>query len=130
MVHRPEPAMFSKRAVIITSSIGAAFMTKSSQRDIVNALAWMGISGIKRLAIGLLEGVVWDELSVKRREKSEGQTRRLGQKYIGLRPAGKSPAMRFKFMMCKVMHAAVLKKEDVPSADNRHWIEQGWLKKY
>ena len=128
MVHRPEPAIFSKSAVIITSSVGAAFMTKPSQRDVVNALAWMGVSRIRRLAIGLMEGVIWDELSDKRREKIENKVRRFGQKHVDIRPSGKSPATRVKFFICKTLHAVVLKKEDVPSADNRHWIEQGWLK--
>jgi len=129
MVHRPDPAMFRKRAVIITNSIGPAFMAKSSQRDILNSLSWMGVSKISRLGIGLLEGVLWDELSEKRRADIERKARRLGSKYISIRPAGKSLKTRFKFFMCRVMHAAALKKETVPSADNQHWLDHGWLKK-
>lgn len=129
MVHRPEPAMFSKRAVVITNCIGAAFMAKSAQRDAINALSWLGVSKIKRLAIGLLEGVVWDELSESRRENIERKAQRLGSKYVNLRPAGKSLKTRSKFFMCKAIHGAILKKEETPGADNRHWIEQGWLEK-
>jgi hypothetical protein len=29
--------------------------------------------------------------------------------------------------VAKQLHKNLLKKEDKPSADNRHWIEQGWL---
>jgi len=129
MVHRPNIAMFSKRAVIITNCVGMPFMAKSAQRDVVNALSWMGVSKIKRLGIGLLEGVIWDELSEKRRTSIEGQVRRLGSVYITLPPAGKSINTRLKFLMCKVMHASALKKEDPPSADNQHWISHGWLKR-
>ena len=129
MVHRPAPAMFSKRAVVITNCIGAPFMAKSAQRDIIKALSWMGISKIKRLGIGLLEGVIWDELSEKRRAGIEKKAQQLGSKHLNIRPARKSLKTRFKFWMCKVMHAAVLKKEDPPSADNQHWIDHGWLKR-
>lgn len=129
MVHRPEPAIFSKKAVVITNCIGAAFMAKSAQRDAINALSWMGVSKIRRLAIGLLEGVVWKELSENRRGKIERKARRLGSEYVNLRPAGKSMKTRLKFSMCKVMHNAVLKKEETPGADNRHWIEHGWIEK-
>jgi len=103
-------------------------MAKLSQRDIKNALSWMGVSKIKRVGIGLLEGVIWDELSEKRRMKIERKIKRIGRKFKEIKPAGKSLKTRFKFFVCKVMHQAVLKKEDPPSADNRHWIEHGWIK--
>jgi len=128
MVHRANPAMFSKRAVVITNCVGMPFMAKSAQRDIVNALSWLGISRIRRLGVGLLEGVIWDELSEGRRIKIERKARQLGLKHSNIHPAGKSLKMRFKFLMCKIMHVAVFKKEDTPSADNQYWIEQGWLK--
>ena len=127
MVHRPNPAMFEKNAVIITNCIGAPFMAMSAQRDIRNALSWMGVSRIKRLGIGLLEGVIWNELSKTRRAKIEKQARRLGSKYISIRQAKKSLKTKIIFYICKIMHAAVLKKEDPPSADNQHWINHGWL---
>ena len=128
MVHRPEPRMFSKRAVIMTNSIGPGFMAKASQSDVVKALSWMGVSKVKRLGIGLLEGVIWDELSAKRRKKIEKKARRLGKKFKKIRPARKGLKVRFKFFMCKMMHKAVLKGEETPSADNQHWIDCGWIK--
>jgi len=128
MVHRPEPAMFAKRAVVMTNCVGMPFMAKSSQKDAVSALSWMGVSEIKRHAVGLLEGVVWEELSAKRRDKIESQARKLGMRYTNIRPAGKSLKVRVKFFICKLMHGVAVKKEEQPSADNRHWIEQGWIK--
>jgi len=129
MVHRPNPAMFSKTAVIITNCIGAGLMAKLSQRDMKNALSWMGVSKIKRVGIGLLEGVIWDELSEKRQKKIESKIKRIAGKHKSIKPAGKSLKTRFKFFVCKAMHQAVLKKENPPSADNQHWIENGWIKK-
>ena len=104
-------------------------MAKSAQRDIVNALSWMGVSKIKRLGIGLLEGVIWDELSEKRRAGIEKKAKRLGSKHVNIQPARKSLKTKLKFLMCKVMHAVALKNEDPPSADNQHWIDHGWLKR-
>ena len=128
MVHRPEPAMFAKRAVVITNCVGMPFIARSAQRDIIKALSWMGVSKINRLGIGLLEGVIWDELSEKRRFGIDCKARKLGSKHITIRSAKKSFKTKLKFMMCKVMHSAVLKKEDPPSTDNQHWIDKGWLK--
>jgi multimeric flavodoxin WrbA len=129
MVHRPNPVMFGKQAVVLTNCIGPPIMAKSAQRDIVNALSWMGVSSIKRLGFGLLEGVIWDELSEKRRSKIENKAISLGKKCTSLRPARKSLKTRFKFWMCKVMQKKVMKRLDTPSADNLYWIEQGWLKR-
>ena len=127
MVHRPEPAMFSKQAVIIANCIGPSFLAKSSQRDLVNALSWMGVSKISRCGIGLLEGVIWNELSIKRRNKIETKVKRLALKHMSMRPVGRSMKTRIKFAFCKVIHKAVLKKEETPSADNQHWIDHGWI---
>ena len=127
MVHRPEPAMFSKRAAIITNSIGPSFMARSSQRDLANALSWMGVSKICRCGIGLIEGVIWNELSIKRRRRIEKKVKHLALKHMTARPVGKSVKTKFKFTFCKLIHKAVLKKEETPSADNRHWIDHGWI---
>jgi hypothetical protein len=89
----------------------------------------MGISKIKRLGISLLEGVIWEELSEKRRGKIERKTCRLGSEHLAMYPAGMSLKSKLKFLMCKVMHKALLKKESPPSADNQHWIDRGWLKR-
>jgi len=70
MVHRPNRAMFSKRAVILTNSIGAP--NKAAQKDIITSLTWMGVSDIKSLGCGLMEGVIWHELS----ENGAGKSKR------------------------------------------------------
>ena len=128
MVHRPEPIMFCKRAMVITNCIGPPFMAKSSQRDIVNALSWMGISKIERFGFGLREGVIWNELSEKRRTNIVKKARRIGNKYLIIRPAGKSIKTRLKFMACKFMQKKILKNSKTITADSSYWIERGWIK--
>ncbi len=119
--------MFTKRAVILTNAIGPGFLAKSSQRDVVNALSWMGVSKIRRCGIGLLEGVLWEGLSEKRRSLIAHKVHRFSEKCVLTHPTGKSLLVWCKFMLCKVMHQIVLRTEETPSADNRHWIEQGWI---
>jgi multimeric flavodoxin WrbA len=126
MVHRPDPAMFLKHAAILTQSIGAP--NGAAQKDIVTSFSWMGVSSIKRLGFGLMEGVIWDELSKERRDKIIAKTERFSKTFIGIMPARKSLKTRLLFSMTKKLHKDMLKKEDTPSADNRYWIEHGWLK--
>jgi len=28
-----------------------------------------------------------------------------------------------------MIHIGLLKKEEIPSADNQHWIDNGWIKR-
>jgi len=80
MGHRPNEAMFSKRAVIITQSIGAP--NRSAQNDVATSLTWLGVSYIKRLGFGLMEHVIWDILSEKHRAKIEARTRKFAKQFV------------------------------------------------
>lgn len=127
MVHRPEEAMFAKRAVLLTNAIGV--FNGGAQKDVATSLTWMGVPDIKKLGIGLMEGVVWDELSVERRDLIVAKTQKLAQRYARpLRPARKGLKTGLMFCMVRAMHQSFAKKEDPLSADNRHWLNKGWIK--
>jgi multimeric flavodoxin WrbA len=124
--HRPEPAMFSKHAAILTQSVGAP--NGGAQNDIATSLSWMGVSSIRRLGFGLMEGVIWDELSTEHRDKITEKTKKFAKKFIGIKPAGKSLKIRLMFFVTKQIHKTILKNEDTPGADSKYWIAHGWLK--
>ncbi len=126
MVHRPEEAMFSKRAAILTQSIGAP--NRSAQRDVKTSLSWLGVSSIRCLGFGLMEGVIWEELSEKRKSAIEKKTTAFARRFTDLKPAKMSVKVYLKFALCKFIHKSTLKKETVPSADNQHYIDKGWIK--
>lgn len=126
MAHRPDPRMFSKRAVILTDSIGAP--NGPAQKDVATSLHWLGVSCVRRLGFGLIEGVEWPKLSQKRRDRIESRTVRLAKKYVGCQPGRMSLRVRAYFEMCRAIHRAVRKSEQTPSADSRYWIETGWIK--
>lgn len=127
MVHRPDRRMFEKRAVILTQSIGAP--NGWAQKDVATSLSWLGVSDIRTLGFGLMEGVIWEELSPKRRQAIEEKARRLALKYLVSKPARKSLKVKILFAICKRLHIKTLKNEEIPSADNQHWLDAGWIKK-
>jgi NAD(P)H-dependent FMN reductase len=120
-VHRPKPAMFSKRAVIIAQAIGAFY--RAALRDVSTSLSWLGVSDIRKLGVGLMEDIYWDKLSQKRRDMITGKIRRLSARIR----AEKTPSMSFavwqKFTMCKLLHRKTSKGPEPLSADNRYWKE-------
>lgn len=126
MVHRPDDRMFTKQAVILTNAIG--ILNGGAQKDMATSLSWLGVSDIKRLGIGLMEGVVWNELSEKRRKAITHKAKRLSMRYKKPRKAGIGLIVAAKFFMCRKMHQAIAKSESPLSTDNQHWVNKGWIK--
>ncbi|MGI6176740.1 MAG: flavodoxin family protein [Christensenellales bacterium] len=127
MVHRPDERMFEKKAVILTNAIGV--FNGGTQSDVATSLKWLGVSDVKKLGVGLLEGVIWNELSDKRRGIIISKVQRLAKRYKKEYQAHKGIKVGLLFAITKKMHQAVLKKEDTPSADNQHWLDKGWIKR-
>lgn len=125
MVHRPDDRMFTKKAVILTNAIGV--LNGGAQRDIATSLSWLGVSDIRRRGIGLMEGVVWNELSDKRKKSIADRVKRLSRRYERPYPAKKGLIVAAKFFLCRMMHKAVAKNENPLSADNRYWADKGWI---
>ena len=125
MVHRPDEKMFSKRAVILTNAVGV--LNSGAQSDIATSLTWLGVSKIKRFGIGLLEGVLWDELSEKRRGIITNKVKKFASKNNDVSPASKGVKVGLLFAITKMMHQKVGKKENPLSADNKYWKEKGWI---
>ncbi|MEA5002887.1 MAG: flavodoxin family protein [Christensenella sp.] len=127
MVHRPDDQMFSKCAVVLTNAIGV--FNGGAQKDIATSLLWLGISDIKKLGVGLLEGIVWDELSEKRRGIITAKIKKLAKRYVHpLRPARRGLKVSLLFSITRAMHQGFSKKENPLSADNQYWLDKGWIK--
>ncbi|NLM07302.1 MAG: flavodoxin family protein [Tissierellia bacterium] len=116
--HRPDPRMFSKRGAIITQSIGAP--NSAAQKDVKTSLNWLGVSSVKCLGIGLMDGVVWEDLSKNRREKIKNKLINFAASFKNLKPASMSPKVKLIFKMCQSMQRSIEKK-GIDSLDLRYW---------
>lgn len=126
MVHRPDDKMFGKKAVILTNAIGV--FNSGAQKDIATSLMWLGITDIKKLGIGLLEGIIWDELSDKRRNIIISKINKLAKRYKKNYKPHKGIKVSFLFAILKKMHQKFTLQEEVLSADNQYWVDKGWVK--
>lgn len=127
MVHRPDDRMFDKKAVILTDAIGIS--NGGAQKDIATSLIWLGVSDIKKLGIGLLEGVVWNGLSDKRRNTIISKTKKLAKRYKTPYIARKGIKVSLLFALTRKMHQSFTRKEETLSADNQYWVDKGWVKR-
>lgn len=127
MVHRPDPKIFKKTAVIITNSVGAP--NGSAQKDVNTSLSWMGISKVYTCGAGMMGDILWNQITDKHKKMLENKMRKLANKVTIVKPRlHKSLKVRVLFFMCKRMHQGVLNAEKEPSLDNRFFIEKGWIK--
>lgn len=120
-VHRPDPVMFSKRAVIITQAIGVFY--HAALKDAATSLKWLGVSDVRKIGFGLIEDVFWDKLSAKRRAKFTRRLQALAARYRDIRPARMSPSVWFRFHMLKLMHRIFIKKQEPLSVDDQYWLD-------
>ena len=127
MPHRPMPAMFGKRAVIITQCAGSG--AKSAAKDMKDSLSWWGISKIGIFAEALREEIVWEKLSKKKQAELTEKIRSLAQKFAYIdytKPARTNLLVKVKFSICRMMQKS-LHKENPEYLDSKYWAEQGWL---
>lgn len=126
MVHRPDERMFYKKAVILTNAIGP--FQKGAQNDIATSLRWLGVTQIRTLGIGLMEGIIFDQLSDKRQKYITRKTVKFAKKINHLSPPYKGLKVRGLFALCRLLHQQAARKETILSADNQYWVEKGWIK--
>ncbi len=128
-LHRPEPSMFNKSAVIITQSIGAP--NGAAQKDVKTSLTWWGIPYVKTIGFGLMEGIVWDELSTKRKQKIEQKIKTFAKNLKPIVPRKKSFKTKLFFFLGKSLQQFTLKNlkpNQQPSNDTQYWLDKGWIK--
>jgi multimeric flavodoxin WrbA len=123
MTHRPNPAMFSKTAVIFSTGAGGG--TKSAMKDISTSLKFWGTAKIHKFGTAVFASE-WDQVSDKTKKKIEAKLNRLVKKIR--RKAGKvKPGISTKLLFAafRLFH----KKMKVCEKDVEYWEASGWLSK-
>lgn len=121
MSHRPRQAMFSKKAVVISTAAGAG--TKSATKDIATALFYWGVPYVRQYGIGV-QAMGWDQVADKKKAKIQKDMEKLAQKLSNteIRVGFKT---RFIFNMMGMM----MKSYEDSSVDKQYWKKNGWFDK-
>lgn len=126
MVHRPEPAMFEKTAVIITNSVGAP--NGSAQKDVKTSLEWMGVSRIYTCGAGMMGDILIDKLTDAHRAMLQKKMEKLARRVGTVRPVRRMRVkVKLLFAAATLEHKMILKGETVPGLDTAHYIKHGWI---
>lgn len=75
-----------------------------------------------------MEGVIWNELSDKRRKIITDKFKKLSLRYTKIYKTRKGVKVNAKFAICKIMHQKFITNEGQLSADDQHRVDKGWIK--
>ena len=119
--HRPRKYMFSKKAVVIstTAGTGAGHAIKTVKRT----LAYWGIPYIKTYGVAV-QASCWAEVKADKKEKIKKDMVALAGKIRRASGGKPSPYIRFLFRMMVLSRKNAI--GDVPAATGS-WKENGWL---
>ena len=122
MLHRPDPGMFLKQGVCISTAAGAG--TKSTNKDMADSMFFWGMGKIHRYGTAV-HAVNYGDISRKKHSEIEKATDKLAKK-IRRNYGHVKPGIRTKLYF-EVMRKLV--KGDWNKADVAYWKEQGWTGK-
>jgi len=121
MAHRPMKSMFSKRAVIVSTSAGAS--TKSAMKDVEDCLVYMGVGQIVKYGIAV-QAMNWEGVSEVKKKKIDQKTSVIARKIAGSKKTSIGIKTRFLFFVMGMMHK---KGWNSSKVETEYWKENGWL---
>ena len=117
--HRPEGAMFTKTAIVVSTAagMGMAHVTNSLARQ----LFYLGIPKVHKIS-ERVAATSWDEVKPKDRinKRIDKTVRKIKNSVLKSKPGIK---LIFIFTVMRLMH----KKNDWAPLDKQHWEEHNWL---
>ena len=123
-VHRPREEMFSKKAFIISSTVGAG--AKKAIETIRTNLKYWGINKVYDYSFKTF-GANWDSLEAKRKDKINKQIKRHAIKFYNDLNSGKRYMPYIDIRAMFWFRRQIMKKyEDETSLDKNYWIKKGW----
>ena len=122
MVHRPEPKMFKKQAVCISTAAGSG--TKSTNKDMADSLFFWGVPKIYQYGVNVA-ATSFSGISPKKLNKIECFTTKIAKKIVGnygkIKPGIKTKGF---FAIMRMMM-----KNPWNPIDGDYWKDNGWLGK-
>ena len=123
MVHRPNPSMFRKQAVCISTAAGAGMRT--TNKDMEDSLFFWGIPKIYKIGIAV-QAVNWDGVTSEKKQYIEKKVTKISRKIIN-RNGKVKPGIKTKgfFYIMRMIQS----KFGWCEPDVKYWTEMGWTNK-
>jgi len=122
--HRPNPAMFHKIGLVVTTTAGAGL--SHTAKTMRNSLVFWGVKKVfsYKKAVSAMN---WSDISGEKQEKIKKDAAKLAAKiYTSVRGVRRLPNPFFRSFLFRLM-AGMQKKNDWNLTDRNHWEKNGWL---
>ncbi len=124
MSHRPDPRMFHKIGLTISTTAGAGL--SHTTKTMKNSLTYWGVKRVFTYKIPVA-AMKWDDVSEKKQKKIKKDAEILAARIAKcIQNAHKLPNPLFRSCLFKIM-AGMQKKNDWNQTDRFHWEKHGWL---
>ncbi len=124
MSHRPNPEMFQKVGLTVTTSAGAGL--RHTTKTMKNSLVFWGIKKVYTFKFPV-SAMQWSDVSEHNKAKIKRDARRLAvQISRSVRNSRKSFNPLFRSIFFRMM-SGMQKKNDWNKTDRDHWENRGWL---
>ena len=122
MSHRPRKSMFSKKAVVISTTAGAG--AKKAVRDITDMLLYWGVPCVRTYGIAV-QASSWEQVKDKKKKKIEDDMTKLA---ASVRKAKIRVGLKTKglFFLMRMMQKGNMGSGEIERA---YWEKNGWLGK-
>lgn len=123
LAHRPEEAMFSKTAVVISTAAGMGMngVTKSMAKQ----MFYLGVPKIYRLPLRVMASS-WEGVGDKTMAEISSKTDKIARQ-IASKKNPASPGTKTKFIF--LMMRSFQKSNDYAPLDKAYWADKNWFKK-
>lgn len=123
--HRPEEAMFSKTAVVV--STGAILGMKSVTKSLARQMFFLGVPKVYQLPIGVM-AASWDGVEDKIKKQIALQTDKVARKVIS-KNGHAVPGIKLKFLFSTLRKFHKNNDLALFAVDKKYWAEKKWLDK-
>ncbi len=125
MSHRPNPKMFGKVGLAITTTAGAGLgHTAKTMRD---SLKFWGAARVLNFK-NAVSAMKWSDVSDKKKARIQKNAARLAKRIAGyVKKGDKMPAPLFRSFFMGIMKGMMSKNTWNPR-DRKHWENHGWIK--
>ena len=122
--HRPNPRMFNKVGLIITTTAGAGL--GHAAKTIHNTMKFWGV---KRIFVhkNAVAAMKWGDVSVKKQKQIQKRTAVMAKRIAkAIKKVDRLTVPLFSRVFFKMM-TGMMKKNTWNPCDRKHWEDQGWL---
>jgi len=121
--HRPEEAMFSKTAVVVSTAAGAGM--KGVTKSLARQMFYLGVPKVHQIA-QKVAATSWEGVGAKTKKQIDKKTDKIALKIIR-KNAKSKPGLKLKSMF--LIMRKMQQGNDWAPADRAYWEEHGWLGK-